>query len=96
MAEEVVLHEQRVWKGVVEVASKSRERAGGEGREQQQERIEFVLLTRPPRQSVMAARLPMQMRESSGSYRLTLDLKDGEGQQAVRKKDSNRPAPCPC
>jgi len=86
LADDVVLHEQRVWKGVVDVTSKSREPTVGEGCEQQRERIEFVLLTQPPRMSVMAARLPMKMRESSGSWELSVDRTEGEGLKAVKKK----------
>ncbi|MHC4547906.1 MAG: hypothetical protein ACYTEZ_03945 [Planctomycetota bacterium] len=85
-AEEVLLHEERAWRGVVEVASVSREPAQGHGRERQRERVEFVLLTRPPRRTIGRARLPLQMREGRGLYELSVDLREGRGEEALVRK----------
>jgi hypothetical protein len=84
--EEVLLLEKRAWKGVVEVTSVSREPHGGRGRELQRERLEFVLLTAPPKKSVAWPRVPLQMRDGRGDFDLTIDLKEGQGERAVIRK----------
>jgi len=71
-ADDVLLHEERVWRGVVEA------RTEGDG-EVHEERVEFSLVTRPPKRTVVAARLPFLMRGGRGSYSFELKRKDDDG-----------------
>jgi len=84
--EDPALSGARVWKGFIEVAAVSSEPPDGRGREIQKERIDFVLLTEPPKQSVAWPRLPMLMREGFGSYELSIDFKTGQDAEAIVKQ----------
>jgi len=91
-AQEPLLLEKRAWKGVVELDSVGRppkEGVGaGEGAERQSERIEFLLVSSPPKRSVGWARLGLSMRESSGSYRLEVRTREGTGESVVSREGS--------
>ncbi|MHC4818194.1 MAG: carboxypeptidase-like regulatory domain-containing protein, partial [Planctomycetota bacterium] len=84
--EEVLLLEKRAWKGTVEVTSVSSEPQGGRGHERQRERLEFVLLTAPPKKSVAWPRVPLRMRDGRGEFDLTIDMREGEGERVVIRK----------
>jgi hypothetical protein len=85
-AGEVLLLEERAWKGTVEVSSVSAEPPDGQGRELQRERLEFVLLTAPPKRTVAWPRVPLKMRDGRGDFDLTIDMREGEGQRVVLRK----------
>lgn len=83
---DVLLLEKRAWKGTVEVTSVSREPRDGQGREHQRERLEFVLLTSPPKRTVGWPRVPLKMRDGRGDFDLSIDQKVGQGEQVVLRK----------
>ncbi len=70
-ADDVMLHEERIWRGTVEA------RTEGDG-EVHEERFTFTLVTRPPKHTLVAARLPFLLRETEGSYSLTIKRTDGD------------------
>lgn len=84
--EDVLLLEKRAWRGTVEVTSVSREPRDGTGHERQRERLEFVLLTAPPRKTVGWPRVPLTMRDGRGDFDLSIDLKEGRGSKVVIRK----------
>jgi hypothetical protein len=80
LADDVPLKERRVWRGTVEVRAVGRKPADGEGREIQEERVEFVLVTEPPALALREAPIPFRVPSAEGSYRLNLDLRQGAGE----------------
>lgn len=84
--EGVLLLEERAWKGVIEITAVSQAPERVKGEERQTERIEFVLVTKPPRRTVAMARLPFALRDVKGEWRLAVDTRDGEGENAVKTK----------
>ncbi len=84
--EDVLLLEKRAWRGTVEVTSVSHEPRHGRGREHQRERLEFVLLTSPPRKIVGWPRVPLTMSDGRGEFDLSIDLKEGQGEKVVLRK----------
>jgi hypothetical protein len=85
-AQEPLLHEERSWTGVAEVVSVSHAPAPGRGRETQREKIEFRLVTEPPKVTVGRARLPLGMREAKGAWGIEHDMTEGSGAEAVVRK----------
>ena len=81
----VTLREPRAWRGQVEVASRMVTPEGVEGGETHTEYAEFLMVTEPPRRSVMQPRLLLQMREARGSFRSSLKLngKDRNGSRIL-------------
>ncbi|MGH7163534.1 MAG: carboxypeptidase-like regulatory domain-containing protein [Planctomycetota bacterium] len=82
-ADDAPLREPRVWRGVVEIRATSKSPPQGKGREEQTERLEFWMVTEPPKQTLVRARLPFDSREALGEYEVALDLsepgrRDGE------------------
>ena len=75
-ADDAQLREPRAWRGTIRVRALSDEPEGGKGREEQTESAEFMLVTEPPRVSVMAPRLAFELRESEGSYALRIDTRE--------------------
>ena len=84
--EEVLLHEERAWRGTVEVSSVSAEPRGGRGHERQRERLEFVLLTSPPTRTVAWPRVPLRMRDGRGDFDLAIDTRRGKDGKVVITK----------
>jgi hypothetical protein len=84
--EEVLLLERRAWRGVVEVSSVSRTPRDGRGQERQRERLEFVLLTAPPRKTVAWPRVPLRMRDGRGDFDLSIDTREGKDNRIVIRK----------
>jgi len=82
------LLEPRAWKGVVEASGRNIGKEITRGEEVQRERIEFVLLTEPPRKSIGWPRLPLKMREGIGSFELSTDVREGEGEGALSSRGS--------
>ena len=80
----VLLLEERAWKGVIEVTAVSRAPERVKGEERQTERVEFVLVTKPPRRTVGHARLPFQLHDVKGEWNLAVDTRDGEGENALK------------
>ncbi|MHC4135049.1 MAG: hypothetical protein ACYTDU_19550 [Planctomycetota bacterium] len=83
---DVLLLEERAWKGVVSVSSVSSEPQDGRGRERQRERLEFVLLTAPPKRAVAWPRVPLRMRDGRGDFDLAIDTREGENEKVVIRK----------
>ncbi len=81
-----VLAEERAWRGVLEVSSKSLPPPGGKGGETQTERVEFLLTTKPPRRTAGWAKLTFTQRETTGHYTLTVDTSEGTGESARTTK----------
>ena len=84
--EEVLLLEERAWKGTVSVSSVSSEPRQGRGRELQTERLEFVLLTAPPKKAIAWPRVPLRMRGGRGEFDLAIDMREGEREKVVVRK----------
>ena len=84
----LLVRESRAWKGIVEVSARPKGFPGIEGGTTQVERIEFVLVTDPPNRTVAIPRLDFRAREMSGTYEVTVDLKEGSGDRARRTKGS--------
>jgi len=84
------LLEPRAWKGVIEASGRNVGKEITRGEEVQHERIEFLLLTEPPRQSVGRPRLPLTMREGRGSFDLSADLREGEGEGAITSRGASK------
>jgi len=82
--EDVLLLEERAWKGTIEVTAVSRAPERVKGEERQTERIEFVLVTKPPRRTLARARLPFELQGAKGEWRLAVDTCDGEGEAALK------------
>lgn len=78
------IYDLRAWKGTVTVRSLSRESAYSKGREAQEERVEFVVVTKPPSKRLPA--MEFEPRSVAGSWSLIVDRSDRTGGQAVRKK----------
>jgi len=89
-AEETLLHEERSWLGTIEVTATSRMPADGKGEEVHTERIEFRLVSMPPRVTIARPRLPMTMREGKGSWSLVADTREGEGRKQIVTKGKGR------
>ena len=85
-ADDVLLLEERAWKGTVSVSSVSSEPRQGRGRERQTERLEFVLLTAPPKKAVAWPRVPLRMRGGRGDFDLAIDTRAGEPEEVVIRK----------
>jgi hypothetical protein len=77
------LLERRAWKGVIEAKAKGRNPGVTRGEETQCERIEFLLVTEPPRRSIAWPRLKLAMREGHGGYELAIDVREGDGDAAI-------------
>lgn len=84
--EEILLLEKRAWRGVVEVSAVSRTPADGHGRERQRERLDFVLVTSPPRKTVAWARVPLRMHDGRGDFDLSIDMRQGRDEKIVIRK----------
>jgi len=87
-----VLHEPRVWKGVVEAAGIGADVTLTGGEETQRERIEFLLVTEPPKVTVGWPRLFFGMRAVRGTYDLDIDTREGEGDAAIVTRGSAKGA----
>ncbi|HEX5137543.1 MAG TPA: carboxypeptidase-like regulatory domain-containing protein [Planctomycetota bacterium] len=77
------LHEVRAWKGVIEARGRNVGKEITRGEEVQHERIEFLLVTEPPRKTIAWPRLPFRMREGKGAFGLSADVSEGEGAGAI-------------
>ncbi|MHC4223204.1 MAG: hypothetical protein ACYSX0_00700 [Planctomycetota bacterium] len=75
--------EKRAWRGAFEVRSLSREPNDGQGREEQREKVEFVLVSSPPHARVQVPRIPFQLRKCTGSFHLRVDVTEGKGEEAI-------------
>jgi hypothetical protein len=80
------LLEPRAWRGVIEVAGRNTGKEITRGEETQRERIEFVLVTEPPRTSVGWPRLPFRMREGRGTYEIHVDVREGADEGALTSR----------
>jgi hypothetical protein len=90
-ADDAQLREPRAWRCRVEARAISDEPEGGAGREEQLEVAEFLLVTEPPRVSVVAPRLEFRMREGEGSFALKIDTRapgEGEGTKVTTRGGS--------
>jgi hypothetical protein len=83
------LLEPRAWKGVIEASGRNVGREITRGEEVQRERIEFMLVTEPPRKSIAWPRLPFRMREGVGTFELSADVREGEGDGAITSKGAS-------
>ncbi|MHC4933021.1 MAG: carboxypeptidase-like regulatory domain-containing protein [Planctomycetota bacterium] len=79
----ILATEKRAWRGVFEVRSLSREPTDGQGREEQRERVEFLLVSTPPDARVRVPRVPFELRKGTGSFHLRVDVTEGKGKEAV-------------
>jgi len=77
------LVEVRAWKGVIEAKGRNVGKEITRGEEAQSERIEFLLVTEPPKKSIAWPRLPFRMREAKGTFTLSADVTEGEGVGAI-------------
>jgi hypothetical protein len=80
------LLEPRAWKGVIEASGRNVGKEITRGEETQRERIEFLLVTEPPRKSIAWPRLPFRMREGKGTFELSADVREGAGDGAITSK----------
>jgi len=85
----VELLEARAWRGFVEVDARSREGGPVKGGEHQVERLEFVVLTEPLRNAVVAPQLSFRPREADARWSFTVDRTVGEGTEAEILKGEN-------
>lgn len=88
LADEVLLREMRAWRGVVEARARSVEPEGSAGvREEQVERVEFLVVTEPP-----ASPRPVKFtpREADGSWEVRIDDRD---EVVIRGADGGRLRP---
>jgi hypothetical protein len=79
----ILSREKRAWRGAFEVRSLSREPNDGKGREEQREKVEFVLISSPPIGRVQVPRVPFEVRKCTGRFHLRVDLTEGEGDKAI-------------
>jgi hypothetical protein len=75
--------EERIWRGTIEIVSISREPPEGTGREEQRERIEFRLASRPADRKSAFEAVPFRMIETKGAWSLSIDTRDGDGDKGV-------------
>jgi hypothetical protein len=80
------LLEPRAWKGVIEASGKNVGKEITKGEEVQHERIEFLLVTEPPRTTIGWPRLHFRLREGRGTYGLSTDVREGEGEGAITSR----------
>jgi hypothetical protein len=78
----LLMRESRAWKGIVEVRARPKAFPGIEGGTTQTERIEFVVVTDPPKKIINVPRLDFRPREMSGEFKIDVDLKEGSGDRA--------------
>ncbi len=80
------LLEPRAWKGVIEASGRNVGKEITRGEEVQRERIEFLLVTEPPRTTIGWPRLLFKLREGRGGYELSTDVREGEGEGAITSR----------
>jgi hypothetical protein len=80
------LLEPRAWKGVIEARGRNVGKEITGGQEVQEERIEFLLLSQPPRTSVGRPRVPLRMREGQGTYAIDVDVREGHDAGAITSR----------
>lgn len=80
------LLEPRAWKGVIEASGRNVGKEITRGEEVQRERIEFLLVTEPPRTTIGWPRLAFKLREGRGGYELSTDVCEGEGEGALTSR----------
>ncbi len=80
------LLEPRAWKGVIEARGRNVGKEITRGEEVQNERIEFLLVTEPPRTTIGWPRLAFKLREGRGSYELSTDVREGDGEGALSSR----------
>lgn len=80
------LLEPRAWKGVIEATGRNVGKEITRGEETQRERIEFVLLTDPPKTTIGWPRLLFKMREGHGTFAIATDVREGEGEGAFTSR----------
>jgi hypothetical protein len=83
---EASLLEPRAWKGVIEASGRNVGKEITRGEEVQRERVEFLLVTEPPRTTIGWPRLAFKLREGRGSYELSTDVLEGEGEGAIASR----------
>jgi len=83
------LLEPRAWKGVIEASGRNVGKEITRGEEVQRERIEFLLVTEPPRKSIAWPRLPFRMREGTGPFELSADVREAQGEGAITSKGAS-------
>ena len=80
------LLEPRAWKGVIEARGRNVGKEITKGEEVQHERIEFLLVTEPPRTTIGWPRLAFKLREGRGAYELSTDVCEGDGEGALSSR----------
>jgi hypothetical protein len=84
----LLMRESRAWKGIVEVSARPREFPNIKGGSTQTERIEFIVVTEPPKKTVSVPRLDFSPRETTGRYGIEVDLQEGKGDRARKTTGS--------